>query len=169
MDALRSDTDDARDRRDAYRLEEQVGFLLRKAHQVATEIFQSEIGTVDITPQQFSALIVLQDRGEIAQNALGDATAMDPATIAGVVQRLARRGLVAIRTDPGDGRRRLIQLTRTGDDLAGRLRAVGLRISARTLEPLSAAERRTLSDLLGRLTEARSGTSPEGAERSQRP
>ena len=39
-----------------YRLEDQVGFLLRCAHQRATEIFSAVMGRFAVTPTQFAAL-----------------------------------------------------------------------------------------------------------------
>jgi DNA-binding MarR family transcriptional regulator len=134
-----------------YRLDQQIGFLLRRAHQHASEVFQSKIGDRNITPQQFSVLITLLERREIAQTRLGGLVAMDPATVLGVVQRLAQRGLVAVRTDPEDGRRRLVQLTHDGHELARELVAIGPAISRETLEGLSEPEQRDLLRLLDRL------------------
>src|SRR3546814_12523648 len=59
---------------------------------------------------------------------------MDPATVLGVVQRLAQRGLVAVRTDPDDGRRRLVQLTHDGHELAREVVAIGPGLSRGPLE-----------------------------------
>ena len=42
---------------EAYRLQEQVGFVLRKAHQRHVAIFASRIA--DLTPPQFAALAVI--------------------------------------------------------------------------------------------------------------
>ena len=134
-----------------YRLEAQIGFLLRRAHQAASEVFQEKVGALDITPQQFAVLVILNQRGELSQRRLGEATAMDPATLLDVVQRLARRGLLAVRPDPADGRRRLAQLTQSGQSLADTLLEVGPEISAATLAPFSAAERQQLLSLLDRL------------------
>ena len=142
---------------DDYRLEEQVGFLLRRAHQVATDIFNSQVGEAGITPTQFSTLVKLLEYGEMSQTTLGEATAMDPATILGVVQRLAGRGLLTVRADPADGRRRLIQLTRPGYALARRLREIGPRISEVTLAGLSARDRKSLIRLLTALGERKPG------------
>jgi len=138
-----------------YCLEEQVGFLLRRAHQVATEIFQSEVGDAEVTPQQFAVLVTLLARGELPHGALGQATAMDPATLMGVVRRLERRRLLKVRTDPDDGRRRLARLTPKGEELAARLRRIGPRISARILEPLANGRPGLLLDLLDRIGQPR--------------
>jgi len=134
-----------------YRLEQQIGFLLRRAHQFASEVFQAKVGKRNITPQQFSVLVTLLAEREIAQTKLGTHVAMDPATVLGVVQRLAQRGLVAVRTDPDDGRRRLVQLTHDGHELARELVAIGPTISRETLDGLSAQEQRDLLHLLDKL------------------
>jgi len=134
-----------------YRLERQIGFLLRRAHQYASEVFQAKVGKRNITPQQFSVLVTLLEEREIAQTKLGAHVAMDPATVLGVVQRLAQRGLVAVRTDPADGRRRLVQLTHDGHELARELVAIGPGISRETLEGLTPQEQRDLLRLLDKL------------------
>src|SRR5215471_8405499 len=71
-----------------YRLEDQVGHLMRRAHQRHTAIFQEGLGDCDLTPTQFAALVKIKELGKVTQNLLGRHTAMDPATIQGVVQRL---------------------------------------------------------------------------------
>lgn len=135
-----------------YVLEDQIGHLLRRAHQRATGIFQSEIGDAQVTPTQFAALVKLAEDGEVSQNRLGRLTAMDPATIQGVVRRLAGRGLVEQRADPDDRRRTLLRLTLEGRTLVDGLLPNGPRVSAVTLEPLDEGEQATLLRLLRRLT-----------------
>ncbi len=135
-----------------YRLEDQVGHLLRRAHQRATAIFQATIGDQRITPTQYAALVTLHDAGELSQNLLGRMTAMDPATIQGVTRRLQARRLVAGRPDPNDRRRSLLRLTDPGIALVERLIPNGPDVSAATLDPLSPADRKTFLALLKRIT-----------------
>ncbi len=134
----------------SYRLEDQVGHLLRRAHQRATAIFQQRIGA-DITPTQFAALVRLRDAGALSQNHLGRLAAMDPATTQGVVRRLRQRALIAARPDPDDRRRSRLTLTRRGRALVDRLLPNGFDVSAGILEPLSPRERATFLALLKRL------------------
>lgn len=136
---------------DGYRLEEQIGFLLRKAHQRATAIFQATIGDPTITPTQFSALAKLLDAGDLSQNHLGRLIAMDPATIQGVIRRLAARRLIAQKPDRSDKRRTRLTLTPTGRALIAELRKNGAAVSTRTLAPLGPAEQKALLALLARL------------------
>jgi len=137
----------------AYVLEDQVGFVLRKAHQRASEIFVQVMGRFDITPTQFAALAKIDDEGEVSLAALGRLTAMDPATAFGVVSRLRKRDLVTQRPDPADGRRVVLHLTKTGKALVTEMKAVAADVSRETLAPLTDAEGRTLVALLGRVQE----------------
>ncbi len=134
-----------------YRLEEQVGHLLRRAHQRATAIFAREIGDPQLTPTQFAALVRLYETGEVSQNHLGRLTAMDPATIQGVIRRLRERGLITARPDPDDRRRSRLALTATGVALIEGLIANGFAVSAETLAPLSEDEREVFLALVKRL------------------
>jgi hypothetical protein len=60
-----------------YVVEDQVGFLLRRAHQRHTVLFQDGIGDADLTPTQFTALIKVVELGRVTQNHLGRLAAMD--------------------------------------------------------------------------------------------
>jgi DNA-binding MarR family transcriptional regulator len=137
---------------DGYVLERQIGHLLRRAHQRATAIFLAELGEAQgITPTQFAALVKLRDLGEQSQNELGRRIAMDPATIQGVIRRLAARRLIERSGDPGDRRRTSLRLTQRGLALVQRTIPLGVQVSAKTLAPLSATERERFLRLLARL------------------
>lgn len=135
-----------------YRLEEQVGHMLRRANQRHTAIFHQGLNNHHMTPTQFAALIKIGDEKEVSQNQLGRLTAMDPATILGVVKRLRDRKLVAARPDPQDRRRSLWRLTDEGQHLLADLVPMAKRISQDTLAPLANDERRLFLDLLGKLS-----------------
>jgi DNA-binding MarR family transcriptional regulator len=134
-----------------YVLEHQAGHLLRRAHQRHTTIFQDGMGEVQLTPTQYAALVKIRDLGQISQNQLGRLTAMDPATIQGVVQRLAARGLVDRAPDPHDKRLMQLRLTAKGRTLVQSAIARGLAITVATLAPLSEAERPVFLSLLRKL------------------
>ncbi|MGQ0675027.1 MAG: MarR family winged helix-turn-helix transcriptional regulator [Rhodospirillales bacterium] len=135
-----------------YALEAQVGHLLRRAHQRATAIFLATIGEAQLTPTQWAALVKLRDTGGASQNHLGRLTAMDPATIQGVIRRLDARGLIERASDPDDKRRAVLRLTAAGLALVQRLAANAQAVSRRTLEPLVAEDRARFLKLLKALT-----------------
>jgi DNA-binding MarR family transcriptional regulator len=134
-----------------YRLEAQIGHLLRRAHQRHVAIFLAKMGEGGPTPTQFAALVRLAEAKEISQNRLGRLTAMDPATIKGVVSRLMERGLVERAADPKDQRRLTLRLSAEGHMLLSRLLDKARAATAETLEPLSPSERRRLVALLGKI------------------
>ncbi len=108
----------------------------------------TEFAEHDLTPTQFAALAKIGDQKEVSQNRLGRLTAMDPATMKGVIDRLHRRGLIACKPDSTDRRRTLWQLTDPGTALLGRAVAAGVRTTEETLAPLSRKERERLLALL---------------------
>jgi DNA-binding MarR family transcriptional regulator len=134
-----------------YRVERQIGYLLRRAHQRASAIFQEQIGDPNITPTQFSSLVKLHEEGELSQNHLGRLVGMDKATTQGVIRRLKVRNLVAARSDPGDARRTRLRLTGEGERLVQRLMSAGPRVTNETLKPLSPDEQCQLINLLARI------------------
>jgi DNA-binding MarR family transcriptional regulator len=136
--------------RAAYVLEEQVGFILRQVWQRHSAIFARAIG-INLTQAQWAALVKLAETGPCSQNQLGRLTAMDVATIKGVIDRLTVRGLTETGADPEDGRRLLVSLTRAGQQMIEKLAPDALSISRETLAPLDAKERETLLALLSRL------------------
>jgi DNA-binding MarR family transcriptional regulator len=133
-----------------YVLDDQVGFLLRKAQQRHTAIFARRMG-IELTPTQFAALVRVAESGAISQNELGRQTAMDAATIKGVIDRLTERRLVRSRPDPADRRRVVLELTGEGAKLAAEAIAVAAEITRETLEPLTETEQRALLPLLRKL------------------
>jgi len=134
----------------AYVLDEQIGFILRQVSQRHAAIFARDIG-IDLTPTQWAALAKLQETGPCSQNLLGRLTAMDVATIKGVIDRLTARGLTETSPDPEDGRRLLVSLTRAGQQMAEKAAPSALAISRETLAPLDAKEREALMVLLNKL------------------
>src|ERR1700751_165429 len=136
--------------RPAYVLDEQIGFILRQVSQRHAVIFARDIG-IDLTPTQWAALAKLQETGPCSQNQLGRLTAMDVATIKGVIDRLTARGLTETSPDPVDGRRLLVSLTRAGQQMAEKAATNALAISKETLAPLDTKERETLFALLNKI------------------
>ena len=132
-----------------YRLDDQIGFVLRRVTQRHLAIFAAAIP--EVTTTQFAVLARLLETGPQSQNHLGRATAMDAATIKGVVGRLAKLGYVDTAADPDDRRRLTVTLTDVGAALFKARAATALQVSADTLAPLSPEERITLKALLARL------------------
>lgn len=133
-----------------YVLDEQVGFLLRVAMQRHTAIFMSRI-IEQLTQTQFAALSKMHEVGPCSQNQLGRLIYLDAATIKGVVDRLGLRGFVTAVNDAVDRRRRAVALTARGRAVTEAAIKIAAEITAATLEPLAADERREVARLLKKL------------------
>ena len=134
-----------------YILEEQAGHLLRKVNQRHTLIFSSIMKELELTPMQFAVMVKIGEHDEISQNQLGRQVAMDPATVQGVVKRLAQRGLIVARPDHADRRRHLWTLSETGAGLLKQAIPRAKQITRATLAPLSETESKNLSGILKKL------------------
>ena len=138
------------DKSDPYVLERQIGFVMRRAVQRHIAIFSALIP--EMTPTQFAALAKLCELGQASQNELGRLTAMDVATIKGVVDRLRARSLISSAPLESDKRRLMLTPTRKGRALFRKYAPQAAEVTRQTLAPLDDGERRQLLQLLERLT-----------------
>lgn len=92
----------------AYRIHRLQRLLRRHWLRVA------EQGGFDLTPEQFFLLRKLHEADGQSQTELADEALQDRPNLTRMLRDLERRGLVARRTDPADGRRKLVHLTREG-------------------------------------------------------
>ncbi len=112
-----------------------TGYLIRRAQQAHVATWARMVST-DTTSVQYSILVVLDRLGEASQRELCDEIDLDRSTIADLVRRMERRGLVARKRAQDDARRNTVTLTEEG--LAER----------RRLGPLVAAADRELTSPL---------------------
>ena len=134
-----------------YKLEKQIGYLLRLAYQRHSVIFQHHT-LLDLTPTQFSALVRINEEQSCSQNLLGRKISVDVATSKGVVDRLYKRGLIDLKPDPEDKRRTLISLKPKTKNMMNELHAAGEKISDETLRQLTASEQERLIQLLTKIS-----------------
>ena len=132
-----------------YVLDDQIGFVLRRVTQRHLAIFSEAIP--DLTTTQFATLAKLAELGPLSQNHLGRVTAMDAATIKGVVDRLRHQGLVETTADPDDRRRLTVAMTPAGQQLFARAVEPAFAVSSATLAPIAAEDRARLMEFLLKL------------------
>ena len=133
-----------------YRVDQQIGFFLRQANQRHVAIFAGRMGD-RLTTTQWAALSKLRDIQPTSQNQLGRETAMDVATIKGVVDRLVARDFVQSAPDPNDGRRLILSVTSEGDAALARNLGTARAVTEETLSPLTSGERMMLIELLTKI------------------
>ena len=129
-----------------------TGSLIRRAQQRHTSEWVRLVSNT-ITSVQFAALAVLAEKPGASQRELGDVLEIDRSTIADLVARLERNGLVAREQDTQDRRRNVLKLTQAGEHELTALRPQVDAVEPAMTGALSEAEvselRRLLRKLLG--------------------
>ncbi|MCP1314979.1 MarR family transcriptional regulator [Halomonas sp. 707D4] len=134
-----------------YDFSEQVGHLLRKAYQRHIAIFQRHVAEKQLTAIQFVTLCTVMERGPSSLTDIVNATAIDPATLRGVIKRLKAREWVRLSTDPRDQRKVMVVITEPGEALVEEMVPEAKRISDATMANLNPAERVALMHLLDKM------------------
>lgn len=134
-----------------YDFSEQVGHLLRKAYQRHTAIFQRHSCDKQLTAIQFVTLCTVMERGPSSLTEIVNATAIDPATIRGVIKRLKAREWITLTTDPSDQRKVMVVITEAGETLVETMVPIAKQISDQTMSNLNPAERIALMHLLEKM------------------
>ena len=130
------------------------GHFARRIHQLAVALFVQEVGPLGLTPVQYSSLQTICNRPSIDQKTLAMTIGYDTSTIAGVIDRLEARGLVARSVSPNDRRVRLVTPTQKGMDILEAVVPPMLKSQDRFLEPLTTSERKEFMRLMQVLIDA---------------
>ncbi|WP_240471378.1 MarR family winged helix-turn-helix transcriptional regulator [Komagataeibacter rhaeticus] len=139
------------------RLEARPGFLIRRLHQIHVALFAEECGGFNITPVQYSIMSVAQMRPGLDQSELTQEVGVDRATLANVLARLEKRGLVRRERTVHDRRLKQVHLTPDGVTLLAEMAEPARRAHARTIAALTGADREAFLDGLTRLVVAGNG------------
>jgi len=126
---------------------------LQQAHYLLWNAMVSE----EITSPQFAVLNALVAEPGLDQRTVGERVGLDRSTIAEVISRLGRRGLLDKVRDPQDGRRFLLALTEDGLRTHRKLAVRTARMNQVFLSPLSAEEQTLFLELIRRVSDAAEG------------
>lgn len=95
-------------------LNKSAAHLLHKAGQFATEVFAEKVGGDGLTPRQFAVLSVVERHQGLSQTDLVDVTGIDRSTLADIVRRMLKKGLLSRRRTREDQRAYAIRLSPEG-------------------------------------------------------
>lgn len=93
-------------------------FLGRRALQLFQAQFVTSLRPFNLTPRQFSLLVILGQVPEITQVGFARLFGLDPSTCGVVMRNLAKRGLLDSAPSAEDRRARVYRLTQAGRDVA---------------------------------------------------
>ncbi len=122
--------------------------LLHRAGQCAADIFAAEMAGLDLTPRQFAVLLTVSMNEGLSQTDLVVLTGIDRSTLADIVRRMLKKGLLQRRRTREDARAYAVKLTDEGLRILAAARPKVEAVDARILLALSGEQRSTLlSDL----------------------
>ena len=114
--------------------------LLHRAGQCAAEVFQGAMsGTV--TPRQLAVLVTVADNEGLSQTGVVERTGIDRSTLADIVRRVAKRGLIQRRRSREDARAYVLKLTEEGERTLKAAEPLARRVDARVLNALPGGRR----------------------------
>ena len=132
-------------------LSRRLGFMLVRASAGMTRLGTETLAPLGIDGRHYGVLAALADLGPVSQQTLADIFAVDRSTMVGFVDELERKGHLRRGKNPSDRRAYALELTDSGTAAQRRAATLLEGCERHYLDPLSAAERRVLLELLGRL------------------
>jgi DNA-binding MarR family transcriptional regulator len=127
--------------------------LLHRAGQAVDTVFGAEM-KADLTPRQLAVLVSAGANPGLNQTRLTELTGIDRSTLADLVKRLQRKGLLQRRRTRADARAYAVKLTDEGHGILRTAVPAWGRIDARVLDTLPPSRREQFLDGLSILIRA---------------
>ena len=148
------------------RLERSPIHLLHRAGQCASDIFQGEMGLGDLTPRQYAVLVAVSQNEGVSQTHLVEKTGVDRSTLADIVRRMLKKGLLQRRRTKDDARAYDVKLTDEGWRVLKAADPLAKRVDDRILAALPGQQRERFLQDLSAIVEAL-GTMQEKVQRTR--
>ncbi len=138
--------------------------MLHRAGQCAGEVFHAEMQDGDLTPRQYAVLLTVAANEGISQTGLVEKTGVDRSTLADIVRRMLKKGLLQRRRTKEDARAYAVKLTEDGKRVLRGAEPVTGRVDSRILDAIPTKQREQFIDNLGLIVEALGKMSPAEAD-----
>ena len=110
--------------------------LLHRAGQSAEDLFHAEMKNNDLTPRQLAVLATVAQSEGLSQTGIVERTGIDRSTLADVVKRLLKKGLLQRRRTKQDARAYAVKLTDEGRRTLAVAEPLAKKINQRILDVL---------------------------------
>src|SRR5262252_3016515 len=130
------------------RLQRSPIHLLHRAGQCAGDIFHAEMLNGELTPRQFAVLYTVANNEGLSQTGLVERTGIDRSTLADIVRRMQRKGLLQRRRTKEDARAYAVKLTDAGRRVLRTAEPLARRVDERVLDVLPGKQREQFIDEL---------------------
>jgi DNA-binding MarR family transcriptional regulator len=132
--------------------------LLHRASQAVEEIFQAEIGDSDLTPRQLAVLATVAGNEGSSQTDIVNLTGIDRSTLADIVSRLVKKGLLQRRRTKQDARAYAVKLTEEGQRVLRAAGPVGKKVDQLIAKALGGGRDAFLEGLKGMVEKLQPGS-----------
>lgn len=129
-------------------LTQHLGYFLRRAQVWVFQDFIKTLAAVDLRPAQYSVLVVIGANPGLSQAELADRLAIERARLVHMLDQLQKRELTERLPSPTDRRTHALQLTREGQKLLKRAKALAAKHEARLAEKIGPGAREDMLRLL---------------------
>ncbi|MEH2472116.1 DNA-binding MarR family transcriptional regulator [Nitrobacteraceae bacterium AZCC 2161] len=127
------------------------GFLVRRLHQISVAIFLEEMASLEITPVQYGALMIVAANPGIDQSALAAELGVDRANAGDVLARLSKGGYLTRQPSSIDRRFIQVGITEEGTLLLAQAADRAKRAQDRLLRPLAPKDRKTFVAMMNQI------------------
>lgn len=148
------------------RLQRSPLHLLHRAGQCAGDVFNAEMQLGDLTPRQYAVLVSVAANEGLSQTDLVASTGIDRSTLADIVRRMLKKGLLQRRRTREDARAYAVRLTEEGRKVLKSVEPLSRRVDERILEGLPAKQREQFLNDLTLIVETITRMMPEPGSQS---
>jgi MarR family transcriptional regulator, temperature-dependent positive regulator of motility len=135
-------------------LDQSLVHLLHRAVQAAELVFVECAGEAEVTPRQFAVLAAVAADPNASQTKLVSITGVDRSTLADLVKRLIKKGLLQRKRARSDARAYEVRLTPKAEALIERLNDKAAQADEMLMAPLGQRDRSQLIGTLSALVHA---------------
>ena len=132
-------------------LDASIIHMIHRASQCAADAFHAEVGDLDLTPRQLAVMRTVAANDEASQTRIVELTGIDRSTVADIMCRMIKKGLLQRKRTKDDARAYAVRLTEAGRTMLRRATPASERVDSRVLDALPAARRETFVRDLERL------------------
>jgi DNA-binding MarR family transcriptional regulator len=129
-------------------LNSRLGYFVRRLQVWVFQDFIRRLAPIDISPAQFSVLVVISANPGLSQMELATTLGIERARLVRLLHRLERRGLTQRLPSSADGRRHALRLTREGQKTLARAKTLAVEHEAALREKIGPERHRLLLEAL---------------------
>jgi DNA-binding MarR family transcriptional regulator len=141
--------------------------LLRRAWYGLNQAFRRRVAHLGLTPDRFTALRTLLEHEGISQRQLTTLMSSDPNTVASLLERMEKAGLIERKTQEQDRRANRVRVTPSGKAKYEKARAIAVALQKEILGVLPADQREKFLANLHKIADACHTATADGPQRGK--